>query len=83
MACLLITFQACSQVKPLATIKLRKPIPPVLKPISIIDDLDCFDESQKQMCDIVLNVSNLMRYICVLEANPTWDKSSPDLCPVQ
>lgn len=73
----------CSRVKPTAGIKFHKPLPPELKKIQLLESIDCKDPASTVVCDIFLNFDNLMRYICKLEANPTWGEDSQFLCPVK
>lgn len=60
-------LQACFRVnsKP----SLPKPNPPQLKEIKV-GDVDCLKDST--LCDIVNNFELLLKYICQLEANPSW-----------
>ena len=73
----IMMLPGCYQVR-LLSIKTTKPNPPILKQINLDHDIDC--NKERQLCDIIFNMNELMKYICVLEASPSFESSSLRLC---
>jgi len=60
--------------------KVPKPQAPTLKEINITEDINC--TKTPLLCDIVNNMSELLKYVCKLEASPAWEGKQDLVCPV-
>lgn len=77
---LLPMLAGCSQAILKKSPQIPKPSAPSLESVSITRDLYCNKIEDENLCKIIRNFKNLLKYVCKLESAPFWESSSESLC---